>query len=545
MLSLLLESALRSLVLGGAVWIALKALRARNTQTQVLAWTVVLAASLLMPLLMRWPALSVPVPAAHMSRLVPVIRTITLTVAPLPKAATGVAPLDWRTALAYVYLAIAALLLLRMTTGLALTARLWHRAVPVPDDFAAGMKVRSSADISVPVTFGSTILIPSEWPEWDTAKRRAVLLHERSHVERRDFYLQMLARVHRVVFWFSPLSWWLVKRIAELSEAASDDAALAQMEDRPSYAEILLDFAKKRQPASAGVAMARPATVSRRVDRILSETVLPSKLGLTTRILLVASMAPVIALVAGCSMRAQNPPPTGQTPSQSSKTSQSRPHSQIVQHSDDSTEPFAIVSGDSMTMNGSTSDIRRARMPQKKLLEDYIWFERDLKFYYIADRATVDRAKKLFRPQEELGRRQGELGEQQGKLGEEQGRLGEQQGNVTVHAPDLTKQLDKLRKQLERMQKDFEKQVRQEDLTDLQGKIGDLQGQLGDLQAQAGEKQAKLGEEQAKLGEQQAKLGEEQAKLGEQQERLAEEASKKMRMLLDEAMRNGLARPVE
>jgi len=52
MLSLLLESALRSLVLGGAVLIGMKALRVRNTQTQVLAWTVVLAASLLMPLLM-------------------------------------------------------------------------------------------------------------------------------------------------------------------------------------------------------------------------------------------------------------------------------------------------------------------------------------------------------------------------------------------------------------------------------------------------------------------------------------------------------------
>jgi beta-lactamase regulating signal transducer with metallopeptidase domain len=405
MLSLLLESALRSLVLGGAVWIGLKALRVRSTQTQVLAWTVVLAASLVMPLLMRWPALSVPVPAAHVSGVAPVIRTITLATVPLQKAATS-APFVWRTALAYGYLAIAGLLLLRMTIGLLLTGRLWHRAVPVSEDWTGGAKVRSSPDVSVPVTYGSTILIPAEWPEWDAAKRKAVLLHERSHVERFDFYLQALAALHRAVFWFSPLSWWLTKRIAELSEAASDDAAVEQLVDRPTYAEILLDFAKKRQPASAGVAMARPATVSRRVDRILAETTVQAKPGLAKRLVLIASIAPVIALVAGCTMRAQNPPtppspptpsssqkPTSPTPLQRSTTSRQSFQTQSFEQSDDKGEHFAIVSGDSWTLNGSTSDIQRARRLQDKVKGDFIWFEHDLKFYYITDRAIVERAK--------------------------------------------------------------------------------------------------------------------------------------------------------
>jgi len=46
------------------------------------------------------------------------------------------------------------------------------------------------------------------------------------------------------VFWFSPLSWWLHGRLTALSELASDDAAVAALGDRPSYAAILRDIAR-------------------------------------------------------------------------------------------------------------------------------------------------------------------------------------------------------------------------------------------------------------------------------------------------------------
>jgi hypothetical protein len=54
MLELLLESALRLLALGGIVWLILKLPRFRNPQVQMTAWTVVLLASLSMPVLMRF-----------------------------------------------------------------------------------------------------------------------------------------------------------------------------------------------------------------------------------------------------------------------------------------------------------------------------------------------------------------------------------------------------------------------------------------------------------------------------------------------------------
>jgi hypothetical protein len=61
MLLHLLEAALRSFALGGAVWVGLRFLRLHNPQTRMTAWTVVLMASLSMPVLMHWATVSVPI----------------------------------------------------------------------------------------------------------------------------------------------------------------------------------------------------------------------------------------------------------------------------------------------------------------------------------------------------------------------------------------------------------------------------------------------------------------------------------------------------
>ena len=110
--------------------------------------------------------------------------------------------------------------------------------------------------------------------------------------------------------------------------------------------------------------------MSRRVDRILSETAVRAKPGLAKRLLLVASVAPVVALVAGCSVARPESRSTAAVRleaagAKSSTTSRSSTHNQIIQHPDDSDDPFAIVSGDSMTMNGSTRDIRRANAKEQ------------------------------------------------------------------------------------------------------------------------------------------------------------------------------------
>jgi beta-lactamase regulating signal transducer with metallopeptidase domain len=207
----------------------------------------------------------------------------------------------------------------------------------------------------------------------------------------------------------------------------------------------------------------------------------------------------------------------------------------------DDEDRFVIVSGksDSFTMSGSSQDAHHVERLKKEIKGDFIWFQRDEKSYIIRDQATIDRARKLWAPQEELGKKQEELGKQQEVLGEQQEKLGEKMEQVKVNLPDLSSELDKLKAKLQKLGPS----ATMDQIGDLQSEIGDLQSKIGDIQSAAGEQQGKLGEEQGALGEKQGKLGEEQGKLGEQQAELARKANIEMKGILDQAIKDGKAQP--
>ena len=205
----------------------------------------------------------------------------------------------------------------------------------------------------------------------------------------------------------------------------------------------------------------------------------------------------------------------------------------------DDEQRFVIVSGksDSFTMSGTSEDARHVEKLKKQISGDFIWFQRDEKSYIIRDQATVDRARKLWAPQEELGKKQEALGKQQEELGKQQEALGAKMEQVRVNVPDMTAELDKLRAEL----KQLSSTATMEQIGHIQSEIGELQSKIGDLQSKAGDQQGILGEQMGALGEKQGKLGEEQGELGRQQGELAEKASQQMKALLDEAIAKGIA----
>ncbi len=136
---------------------------------------------------------------------------------------------------------------------------------------AAGLRLRSSRRVSSPVTVGSGVVLPADYQEWDAEKLRIVLAHERSHVRQGDFYLQAIAGLYAALFWFSPLGWWLKRKLSDLSEAISDRAGLEEAASHASYARILLEFAALPRRAQIGVAMARTGRLSQRIERLLNE----------------------------------------------------------------------------------------------------------------------------------------------------------------------------------------------------------------------------------------------------------------------------------
>ncbi|MGZ4787952.1 MAG: M56 family metallopeptidase [Terriglobales bacterium] len=660
----LVESAIRAIALSGVAGLGLAAFRVRNTTMRLFTWTIVLYAALAMPML-EWmlPAVSVPAPAlfhsksestaysienAHsvdrdLARPASTEQTVGEAAFPsqmeigepshlqTPVSATTSEPthsllssVPPSTVLGTAYFAVALFFMVRFFAGIAFSRRLL-RASQIIEDPRVAAKVAASAKncglgvlpttaeselISVPLTMGalrSTILLPANWREWDNRKLDAVITHEVSHVARRDGLTLRLSLLHRAIFWFSPLAWWLDGHLADLAEQASDEAALTFGTDSKDYARTLLGFFEALQVTHGrvwwqGVSMAKAGQAEKRLERILSwkgsvamrlkKSIAVAVLTLAVPVVYVAASvhaakaqshtppaasaapaagvpssaapqsepssapaaddapaaapvegagpavgAPIHAPVAPMAPRSPVPPAAGT--SRSGKSRSSYGHGFSYAYGFDDEQRFVIVSGksDSFTMSGTTEDAHHVEKLRKQIPGDFIWFQRDEKSYIIRDQATIDRARKLWAPQEELGKKQEALGKQQEELGKQQEELGAKMEQVRVNVPDMTAELDKLKAEL----KQLSSTATMEQIGHIQSEIGELQSKIGDLQSSAGDQQGKLGEQMGALGEKQGKLGEEQGELGRQQGELAEKASQQMKQLLDEAIAKGIA----
>jgi beta-lactamase regulating signal transducer with metallopeptidase domain len=569
--------------------------------------------------------------------------------------------LQWSTVATGIYFVVALILLMRFFVGLGFARGLVRASQEIDEPrlaskvaarsrawgLASNPQVAESEFISVPLTTGvlhSTILLPLGWREWDDATLDAVVAHEVSHVAKRDALTQRVSLLHRAIFWFSPLAWWLDRHLADLAEQASDEAVLTSGADRKDYARTLLRFFETLHATPGrvwwqGVSMAKAGQAEQRVERILSwkgSVAMHLKKSIALTVLVLA--VPVVYFVA--SVHAANPAANGQhlhfsqeqtptptprvssaatvnsdvtsepavpttdeaSPSESSSQSEPSPapaaiagtvsgtvygvpaaiapvaplapyagtraYAPVVPmeplstmppaaiwsgqtvgshpsggfsyaYGDDDEQRFVIVSGktDSFTMSGTREDARHVEKLRKQIPGDFIWFQRDEKSYIIRDQATIDRARKLWAPQEELGKKQEELGKQQEVLGKQQEALGEKMAQIHVSVPDMTAELDKLKAELKKLNAG----ATMEQVGDIQSEIGELQSKIGELQSVAGDQQGKLGEQMGALGEKQGKLGEQQGELGRKQGELAQEASRQMTKLFDEAIAKGVA----
>jgi beta-lactamase regulating signal transducer with metallopeptidase domain len=641
---ILATSAARSFVLAGIAAAALAAFRSRTTSLRLLTWTSVLYASLALPLLGGLvPPLDVRTPEFVKQRMTAIrmdnagkpqrvtsfathstvsrefepaksygtVANKRTPVVPGVRERTSALRLaqHWKAITAAIYLLVTLFFLARFAAGIAWSSKLLRDSETITDSSAVAKlaslsghhfpRLAASERIYVPLTVGAlqaTILLPSDWREWEGEKLDAVLAHELSHVERRDAMTQCCAVLYRAIFWFNPLAWWLNRHLAALAEQASDEAVLSGGIDRKNYARTLLQFFRVLQTAPGrirweGVSLATAGEAEERVERILEwkgTVTMNVKRSIAAAILVLA--VPVVYLAAAVRPGQVIPAPSNADIAQQPGTPPAPPAAPVggvsaiapvagvpavgpiapmapvapvaptaqmafvgpgasdhkgfsYHYGFDDEERFIIVSGksDSFTMSGSTQDARHVEKLKKQIPGDFIWFQRDEKSYIIRDQATVDRARGLWAPQEELGRKQEELGKQQEELGRQQEELGNRMEQVQVKVPDMTAELDRLKAKLQKLGPS----ATMEQIGDLQSEIGELQSKLGEIQSQAGEQQGKLGEQQGALGEKQGKLGEQQGELGRQQAELAEKATSQMKELLDEAIKNGTAKPEE
>jgi TonB family protein len=286
------DAAVRGLVLAAIASAILTIVRVRRAPVRLRVWTFVLGASLTMPLAARLlPAIQLPLPLFVLApaSLPPDVWTGSALAS--QDAGVAAAPaFSFATLLLAAYVLGAGWLILLGARGWLAALRLERtcRAITDPDALArlAGkasavglsraVRLLETAALDVPVTMSvwrPAVALPAGWRDWPAEMLDAVLVHELSHVVRRDALTERLAIVYRAICWPSPLAWWLRRRLSDLAEEASDAAALASGVEPARYAQILLDFfvVVRRRPRRIALhsAMARGVKAERRVLRVL------------------------------------------------------------------------------------------------------------------------------------------------------------------------------------------------------------------------------------------------------------------------------------
>jgi beta-lactamase regulating signal transducer with metallopeptidase domain len=147
-----------------------------------------------------------------------------------------------------------------------------------------------SRSATMPVTWGVVrpmVVLPEGADSWPEDRRRAVLLHELSHVARSDCLTQLLAGLACALYWFHPGVWYAARRMRVERERACDERVLSAGTSGPAYAAHLLDLARHcratiRAPLVA-LHMARPSQLEGRLLAVLAgspDRRTPTRLGI-------------------------------------------------------------------------------------------------------------------------------------------------------------------------------------------------------------------------------------------------------------------------
>ncbi|HKT80488.1 MAG TPA: M56 family metallopeptidase [Vicinamibacterales bacterium] len=242
----------------------------------------------------------------------------------VPTAASQSSGVGLMDALLAIWAAGAILTLLFLFVGLARVARVAARAESNDDPRTNQMLTRlmsslglrqmvrlgRSAHPGMPATWGflrPAIVLPESSSDWSDDRLQLVLLHELTHIRRRDWAMQMFAECVRALHWFNPLVWIAANRLRHESEQACDDEVLRSGADAGEYASHLLALARaalsERPLAPLPVqSMARPSSFERRFAAMLNPNLDRASMTRSKRVATTVAAAAVAVLVAGLSL---------------------------------------------------------------------------------------------------------------------------------------------------------------------------------------------------------------------------------------------------
>jgi len=141
---------------------------------------------------------------------------------------------------------------------------------------ARAPEVRTSPNVRCPVVWcwgkRPVLILPES--ATDRGDWSAVLCHELAHWKRADHLASLASEILTCLIPWQPLAWLCRSRMADLSELACDDWALAHARSvsPPDYAETLLSLAENGRRPLILAAVSRRSGLGARVRHILKET---------------------------------------------------------------------------------------------------------------------------------------------------------------------------------------------------------------------------------------------------------------------------------
>jgi beta-lactamase regulating signal transducer with metallopeptidase domain len=107
--------------------------------------------------------------------------------------------------------------------------------------------------VSIGATVGwrrVTVLLHSDWREWSTEERAAVISHELAHAARHDFAWVIISCWTRILLFFHPMVHLLIHRLRLEQELAADQLAAGTVGNARAYGRALASLALRSQQGS-------------------------------------------------------------------------------------------------------------------------------------------------------------------------------------------------------------------------------------------------------------------------------------------------------
>jgi len=283
-MNLLVEIAVRATVVLGVAWLAAALLRRASADVRNRIWRTALAVTAL---------LFIPVPLPEPFRISSTALADVAGASSGPAASVSILLAIWMMGLV--------LLLGRLGISRAILLRLTRSAAAF-----RGPNVRVSSALMTPITWGvfrPVILLPTYVLDWPAEKYAALIRHEQAHIGRQDWLWQTFAECVTAALWFHPLVWLAAARLRSEAEHAADDQVLADGTGASSYAQQLLEIARrlKNHPPHAAVAMIRgPGALESRITAILDPSRARTGAGLRARVTVLMAAACLLLFLAAC-----------------------------------------------------------------------------------------------------------------------------------------------------------------------------------------------------------------------------------------------------